>query len=306
MPLDPQAAEVIKMMSVMGPLKDMDLQAMRQINLFDSLEEVCPVGSVEDIVIPAEGRDIAARIYVPEDGAAPPPLLLFYHGGGWVLGGLDTHDDTCRQLCRRVGAVVASIDYRLAPEHSFPAAPEDCFSALCWVAANAQRWGADANRVAVVGDSAGGNLAAVTTLMARERGGPRITHQTLIYPVTDCNFDTDSYRDNAEGYFLTTEDMRWCWQQYLGERGSADDPLASPLKAPTLAGLPPATIVSAEYDPLRDDAAAYAERLRADGVAVSYRCCDGMIHGFIGFSRMIDGAEEAWRMIAEELRRALN
>lgn len=311
MPLDPQAAAAIETLAAAmpGDFSAVDLNEMRGSEAATVIaggggEE--PVGAVDDVVIAAEGRDIGARVYTP-DGDGTHPLLLFFHGGGWVLGSLDTHDDTCRRLCRRVGAVVASIDYRLAPEHPFPAAAEDCYSALCWVADNAARWGAAADRLALAGDSAGGNLAAVAALMVRERGGPNIRQQTLIYPATDCNFDTDSYRDNATGYFLSAKNMRWCWERYLGEGlEAAADWRASPLRSPRFEGLPPALIISAEYDPLRDDAAVYAERLQNVGVPVTYRCFDGMIHGFVGLHMLIDRAEEAWRLMEDELRRALH
>jgi acetyl esterase len=250
------------------------------------------VGSVVDRRIPGPAGDIPVRVYTP-NGTAPFPLLVYFHGGGWVLGGIDTHDGTCRSLANGAGCVVVSVDYRLAPEHRYPAAAEDCCAATQWAAAHAAELGADARRVAVGGDSAGGNLAAVVALMARDRGGPALVLQLLIYPATDARFDTASYRDNADGYLLTAADMRWFWDHYLGDSGRGAEPYASPLRAADLSGLPPALVITAEFDPLRDEGEAYAKRLEDAGVASRLSRYDGMIHGFFGMGQMIDRANAA-------------
>jgi acetyl esterase len=199
---------------------------------------------------------------------------------------------------------VVAVDYRLAPEAKFPAAAEDCYAATCWVAANAAALGVDATRIAIGGDSAGGNLAAVVALLARDRRGPRLAHQLLVYPVIDCAFDTKSYLDNAAGYFLTREMMRWFWHHYLDKPDQAADPVASPIRAATLAGLAPATVITAEYDPLRDEGEAYASRLAQAGVPTTLTRYDGVIHGFFGMGNVIDKAKLAVAQSARELRQA--
>jgi acetyl esterase len=199
-----------------------------------------------------------------------------------------------------------AVDYRLAPEAKFPAAAEDCYAATCWIAENAAAQGFDPARIAVGGDSAGGNLAAVTAQLARDRGGPRLAHQLLVYPVIDCAFDTKSYLENAEGYFLTREMMRWFWHHYLEKPDHAADPYASPIRARSLAGLAPATVITAEYDPLRDEGEAYAARLLQAGVPTSLTRYDGVIHGFFGMGNVIDKARTAVAQAASGLRAAFN
>ena len=234
---------------------------------------------VEERLIPAPGRDIPIRIYAPDDAGALP-VVLFFHGGGWVMGSLDTHDDACRHLSRQSGCLVVSVDYRLAPEHKFPAAVEDAIAALDWVAANAGALGCDAGRLAVAGDSAGGNLAAVLAQVAHQRRAPPIAFQLLIYPVTTMDFSAASYREHGEGYLLTAEGMAWFRDHYLNHPGDGESPLASPLNAADLSGLPPAFIVTAQYDPLRDEGEAYGRRLQAAGVPAVVSRYDGAIHGF--------------------------
>lgn len=268
------------------------------------VENPTPVAAVEDQTIAGPGGALGLRIYRPE-GNAPAPLLVFYHGGGWVIGDLDSHDELCRQLCAGAGCVVVSVDYRLAPEAKFPAAPEDCYAATLWAVHNAAAIGADSGRVCVAGDSAGGNLAAAVCLMARERGGPVIRHQLLIYPVTDYNLETASYRDNAEGYFLTREMMRWFWSHYVVDAAQAEDPLASPLHA-NLAGLPAATVITAGYDPLRDEGIAYAQALTAAGVAVEHRLFPGMIHGFVSMPGGLTQTAVAVDYLCQRARAALH
>jgi acetyl esterase len=232
------------------------------------------------------------------------PLLVFFHGGGFVIGDIDTHDATCRGLAKAAHCIVVSVDYRLAPEHPFPAAPEDCYAATVWVADNAASLGGDGARLAVGGDSAGGNLAAVVALMARDRGGPALTHQLLIYPVIDHNFDTASYVENGRGYLLSREMMMWFWGLYLEDAGDGSKPYASPIRAEDLSGLAAATIISAEFDPLRDEGEAYARRLGDADVAVTARRYDGMVHGFFAMTAVLDRAREAVAFAAAELRRA--
>lgn len=269
-------------------------EARRQVRAFQESWplELDPVDRVEDRRIPGPAGDIPVRIYWP---AAPGPLpaLVCLHGGGWVIGDLDGYEGICRVIANGAGCLVVSVDYRLAPEHPFPCAPEDTYAATCWVADHAAELGADPRRIAVAGDSAGGNLAAVCALMARDRGGPDLVFQLLLYPVTDHAFDTTSYRDNGEGYFLETVTMRWYWRQYLGSGGDGADPYASPLRALDLAGLPPALIVTAGYDPLRDEGEAYGRRLRDAGIDATVSRYETMFHGFFGFARLLDAAAAA-------------
>jgi acetyl esterase len=281
----------------------MEVSTMREVPLAPLAENPTPVGDVENRRIPGPEAEIPIRIYTPE-GQAPFPLIVFYHGGGFVLCSLETHDELCRAMCRDTGAMVVSVDYRLAPEARYPAAADDCYAALAWCAAHASEIGADGTRIAVAGDSAGGNLAAVTALRARDLGGPALRHQTLIYPATSCAFDTASYRDNAEGYFLTADAMRWFWSHYLGDMTQASEAYACPANARSLDGLPPATVITAEYDPLRDEAESYAARLRAAGVAVRLQRYDGMIHGFVSMADVFDDGRAAQLLIAGELRAA--
>ncbi|MFB6296440.1 MAG: alpha/beta hydrolase [Halobacteriales archaeon] len=242
-------------------------------------------------------------MYTPE-GEGPFPVLTFYHGGGWVIGTLDTHEPICRALAGAADCVVVSVDYRLAPEHPFPAALEDCYAATRWVSDNAATLHADPDRVAVGGDSAGGNLAAAVAQACRDHGGPELVHQLLVYPVTDHAFDTDSYAENAEGYFLTRADMEWFWDHYLDSRFDGNNPYASPLRARDLGGLPPASVVTAGFDPLRDEGIAYAKRLDAAGVAVEHHHYDGAIHGFFGMlvEPEIPQARDAVETTAADLR----
>jgi acetyl esterase len=224
------------------------------------------------------GGELPVRIYRP---SLDPdlPVIVFFHGGGWVLCDLDSHDGLCRLTANAVGAVVVSVGYRLAPEHPYPAAPEDCYAATEWVSRHGEELGVDVGRLAVMGDSAGANLAAVVALMARDRGGPAIAYQCLIYPVTDYDFDTASYRDNATGYYLTATAMQWYWDQYVAPE-QRNDPYVSPLRAPDLSGLPATYLITAQFDPLRDEGGAYAARLAEAGVPVQTKVYDGAFHGF--------------------------
>jgi acetyl esterase len=261
------------------------------------------VARVDELKIPGPGGSIPARMYTPE-GKGLFPVLVYFHGGGWVVGTLETHDTCCRALAVRAGCVVVSVDYRLAPEHKFPAAAEDAYAATCWVAGKGESLGLDPARIAVGGDSAGGNLATVVCLMARDRSGPRLCHQLLVYPVTNYSFDTPSYRENADGYYLTHEKMVFFWNQYLPDEASGRDPYASPLQAADLGALPPALIITTGYDPLRDEGEDYANRLRSAGGAVTLSCYESMIHGFFIMGAVVDQTRAAREEAARALRSA--
>ena len=264
-----------------------------------------PVGSVRAYEAPGPGGPLALRLYEPAHaGAGPLPILVYYHGGGWIRGDLDTHDDVCRYLCHHGGCLVASVDYRLAPEHRFPAALDDCDAATRWVAGNAARLGADPARLAVGGDSAGGNIACGVTLRTRERGEPVIAFQLLIYPATDLAGESESKRLYSSGYLL--DSMPFYVASYIGPQGDAAAPLASPLCAPDLSGLPPAFVLTAGFDPLRDEGEAYAARLQAAGVRTAHRCHESMIHGFVSITGLIASAEAGLAEAAAALRAAFS
>jgi len=248
------------------------------------------IASVREQTIDGPGGLLRIRIYTPR-GTGPFPLLVFFHGSGFVLCSLDTHDGMCRNLCAGAAAIVASVDYRLAPEHKFPAGSDDCLYATRWAAAHSAELGADPARIAVAGDSAGGNMAAVTALRVRDQGGPELCAQLLLYPVTDYHTPgTPSYAENAEGYGLTRDTMRWFWAHYLGDASEGVHPYAAPLRAADLAGLPSALVITAEYDPLRDEGEHYADRLRAAGVATALTRYDGVNHGFMFWAGVVDKA----------------
>nr|WP_305882598.1 alpha/beta hydrolase [Haloplanus ruber] len=263
---------------------------------------------VRNLSIPGPGGDpevpIAIRTYTPP-GDAARPVFVYFHGGGWVRGDLDTHDGLCRLLAEAADCVVVSVDYRRAPEHRFPAAVHDAYAATAWAADHAAIVGGDPDRVAVGGDSAGGNLAAAVTLLARERGGPELAHQVLLYPVTDYAFDTASYDENAAGYLLSRASMRWYWERYLGDDIDGANPYASPLRATDLSGVPSATVITAGYDPLRDEGAEYADRLREAGVSVTHENYPGMVHVFASFPDL-DRAADARQVIADGLATAFD
>jgi len=276
--------------------------------MMDSLNDLAgpgePVHHVEDREVPGPAGAIPARLYRPAaDG--PLPLLVYFHGGGWVLGGLASHDSVCRSLANGAGCAVLAIDYRLAPEHRFPAAVDDCYAATEWAAANAATLGADPKRVAVGGDSAGGNLTAVVAQLARDRGAPSLRFQLLVYPATDAGYDTPSYHENATGYLLELDGMRWFYDHYLGGASDRSDPRASPLRTRDLRGLPPALVITAEFDPLRDEGERYAVRLREAGVPVTLHRYDGMIHGFFAMGSVLDQGKLSVAEAAAALRAAL-
>ncbi len=301
MALDPQLKALLDAMEAMHrpALSDgtaaQGRAAFRELILGASTpESVVPVGSVEQLGVDGAAGELAARVYRPEDAGTGVPTVAFFHGGGFVIGDLDTHDNTARTLCREVSAVVVSVDYRLAPEHPWPAAVDDAVAAARWVAAHAGTLGGDAARVAVAGDSAGGNLAAVVAQVFRDEGGPALAGQLLAYPATDMTGRFPSVAENADGYFLTADDMAWFHRQYA-PAGEAPygDPRFAPLAAGSLVGLPPAVVVTAGFDPLRDEGQTYAERLRADGVEVRERCFDTLIHGFLSLGALSAGAQSA-------------
>ncbi|KAA0918343.1 alpha/beta hydrolase [Dietzia sp. ANT_WB102] len=267
-----------------------------------------PMASVEDLEIDGPGGPLPLRIYHPlePDTAGPLPAVVFAHGGGFVFCDLDTHDEFCRAISNAVGAVVISVDYRLAPEHPAPAAAEDVYAALEWASANAAELGVDTGRLVVAGDSAGGNLAAVTALMSRDRNGPEIAGQVLLYPVIADDFETDSYREFAEGYFNTRAAMQWYWEQYApaNAREAAAPHYISPAQADTLSGLPPAIVVTAALDPLDDEGTAYAERLRREGVPTTHRRYEDIFHGFMTIPSLAVTAEartQLWGDVQELL-----
>ncbi|SFL33707.1 acetyl esterase [Halogranum rubrum] len=278
-----------------------------QAELFQPPEEPMPVGSISEYRIPGPESEIPIRVYEPT-GSGPFPVLVYVHGGGWVVGDLEGVDPICRLLTETVGCAVVSVDYRLAPEHPFPAPVEDCYAATQWIVANPEVAHADPTRVAVGGDSAGGNLAAAVAQLARDRGGPTLDYQLLLYPVTNHAFDTESYEANAEGYFLTRRDMRWFWDLYLDDELDGRNPYASPLQARDLSGLPPATVITSEFDPLRDDGVAYAERLSAADVPVEHREYEGTIHGFVTMlvDPDLDVARDAIAACSADLRDAFS
>jgi acetyl esterase len=299
--LDGQAA------SGRPPLQEQSVAQARAFHDQDAAAlngEAVAVADVADRTVPGPAGALPVRVYTPE-GEAPFPIVVFFHGGGWVVGTLDSYDPLCRALAAATPAVVVSVDYRLAPEHRWPAAVEDAYAATLWASRNAAALGGAQHRLAVAGDSAGGNLAAVVALGARDRGGPAIAFQLLVYPALDAAGDTASWREHADGFQLTAAGMRWYWDHYLGGAdGTAPD--ASPLRAAFLGGLPPALVVGAEHDILRDEGEAYAARLREAGVEATATRQEGMVHGFLRWRAVTPTAEDALQEAAAALRSALS
>jgi acetyl esterase len=270
-----------------------------------ALETGEEIQRVDERHVPTPDGDIPVRVYTPADAVGTNRgVLLWLHGGGWVLGDLDTADATCRALANRAGAVVVSVDYRLAPEHPAPAALEDALAALTWTVENGELLGVDVSKVAVGGDSAGGNLAALLCQRVRDEFGPDIDFQVLVYPVTDLTLGHPSMDENAEGYFLTKETMGWFVDCYVGDQ-ERKDAAVSPLYAESFAGLPRALVVTAEYDPLRDEGEAYAAALRDAGVPTELLRYEGQIHGFFALPSMLDDARQAIEVVGAALRTAL-
>jgi acetyl esterase len=305
-PLDPQAQGLLAALAQMPAPDFSTLTAAQWRAALSGPSMFAPgdaVAAIDNRSLPGPNGPLALRLYRPAV-QGPLPVTLYFHGGGFVACGLDTHDNICRTLAARAGTLVVSVDYALAPEAPFPAAVEDALFALDWLDNNAAAIGGDATRIAVAGDSAGGNLAAVLAQLSR-RNGPRLRHQLLLYPVTDCADESASYAEFASGYMLRAEEMRWYRRQYLPDARSALDPRASPLRQADLAGLAPATVITAECDPLRDEGEAYAAKLSAAGVAVEARRWPGQIHGFASMLGVIDAADAALSYGARRLRDAL-
>lgn len=308
MPIDPQVEGLLSEMAAIGgpPIHQLSVADARTVaeGMTALAGEPIEVAAVDNITIPVDGAEIGARVYTPE-GNGPHPVVMFFHGGGWVICSLDTHDNIARAICRDAEAVVVSVDYRMAPEHRFPTAAHDCFAATKWVAANAASFGGDASRLAVCGDSAGGNLSAVVSQMARDAGGPVIAYAALIYPAVDMTRKGGSLDDNATGYFLETEGMEWFMNHYIADVDKAHV-LASPLLHSNLAGLPDTFIATCEYDPLRDEGEAYGDALRANGVHVENKRYDGLIHGVANMTGVLDGGRQLVSDVATHLRNALH
>lgn len=269
--------------------------------------EPIPVAGVEDWLVqgPEDAPEVPVRIYRPLDAEAVPGVVVFYHGGGFVLCGLDSHDRFCRTMANAAGVIVVSVDYRRAPDTRFPGAAQDAYAVLRWVADNAESLGGDPDRIAVAGDSAGGNLATVAAITARDNGGPDLIFQLLMYPMLDPACDSRSHTDNADGYFTTAAHIRWYWQQYLGSDAEKSDPYANPMIA-DLTGLPPAHIATAEFDPLRDEDETYGRLLRDAGVETEIQRWDGTIHGFMTMAFHLPETQRANATAFAALRRALS
>jgi acetyl esterase len=304
-PLHPQAQAVCDMMN--ATRVEFAPEARVEMSRNGWALYLAMTGGSPEPVFGVEDRDadgIPVRVYRPAP-EADLPIVVVFHGGGWVIGSLEQYDGTARQLANASGAIVVSVEYRLSPEHPFPAPVDDCWRALQWVAARAGDFGGDPSRIAIGGDSAGGNLAAVCALRARDEGAPALAFQVLVYPVCDADLETESYLSNGTGYLLEAEQMQWFFDCYTA--GGKIDPGGweiSPLRASDLTGVAPAVVITAEYDPLRDEGEAYVERLRAAGVAVEHRRYEGMIHAFFGCPAAFDASVEAMDQVGTALRRA--
>ena len=305
MRLDPQAREVVAVIldANAPPIPTLTPQNARQLPspadavqvvqaLHHKAPAVEPVGMISHRAIPGPGGQILVRIYTPM-GSGPFPVTVYFHGGGWVIATLDTYDASCRALCNAAPTIIVSVAYRQAPEHKFPAAADDAYAATQWVMANAALIGGDPHRVAIAGESAGGNLAAVSTLMARDKGGAMPIYQLLVYPITNYDFTTPSYQEQAGAVPLSTPLMMWFWQQYLRTPADGASPYASPLRAKSLHGLPPATVITDQFDPLRSEGEAYAQRLQQAGVAVTATRYMGVMHEFFSMPAILDKAKQA-------------
>ena len=316
MPLGPQEQQLIDMLAAAAPAEPRPLEAPTMREAYSAMAAMLPPGpevKTEDRTVPGPAGEIPVRVYRPsaDSDAADGPLgvLVYLHGGGWTIGGLDTHDHPCRTLCAEAGIVVVSVDYRLAPEHPFPAALDDSWAALEWVAANGAELGADPSRLAVGGDSAGGNLAAVLALMARDRGGPALRFQLLVYPAVDMRPDAPerfpSRVENGEGYVLTSQAMDFFGSNYAPDPEQRSDWRISPLVAADHSNLPPALVITAEFDPLRDEGAAYAETLRSAGTPATLSPYEGTVHTMYQLAPFLDAGKAALTESAAALRDAL-
>ena len=314
MPLDPAAQVVVELLEEHFPRLPRSGETAADLRTrlkeMPAVPDVEEVASVEDRTIPGPDGEVPVRIYHPRDAPdGPLPGIVYFHGGGWVICDLDSHDGSCRRLANEIHAVVVSVDYRLAPEHPWPAASEDSYAALCWVHEHADELGIDVTRLAVAGDSAGGNLAAVVALMARDRGGPPLAFQLLVYPVIDSTPERTrhaSRTENATGYFLILDQMEWYRTMYVGDDATGVEPYVSPNVAESHADLPPACVVTAEMDLLRDEGEHYAELLEAAGVPVTLYRAPGMFHGFFNMDAALDGAKQAQKVAFDAARAALD
>ena len=305
MPVDPQAQAVLDRGAAAGlpPLHTLTPEQARA-NFALQTREVGPeVGKVEDRNIPGPAGDIGVRVYHPE-GPGPFGVLVWLHGGGWVLGDLDSTDCSCRHMTNRAGCVVVSVDYRLAPETKFPGNLEDCYAATEWVVTNAVSLNVNPDKIAVGGASAGANLAGGLALMARDKGGPGLVHQLLVYPVVGRDFDTESHLQNAEGFGLTRASMMWFWDHYIASDADGANPYAALDQAKDLSGLPPALVITAEYDPLRTEGESYARMLDEAGIPVTSTRYDGMTHGFFSSPKTLDKGDQAIDEASAALRAA--
>jgi len=302
MPLNPILKKLIEDMAAISAPAIMDLPPTEGRAMYRSMQDGATrvaIAQVRDELV----ENIPIRIYTPTLGEKLP-CLVYFHGGGWVIGDLETHDAVCRKIANEAHCMVIAVDYRLAPEHPFPAPLEDCLKVTQWVIDQSEEL--NVSDIAVGGDSAGGNLATCVCLKLREgKYKDAIAHQILIYPVTDALMDSESYSDNAEGYFLTRDTMRWFWACYIGERDKKDVDY-SPLHETNLQALPSATVITAEFDPLRDEGEDYARKLQSAGVSVHSKRYDGLIHGFISMSDILEEAQDAIELVASNLRAAFN
>lgn len=302
MPLHPEVAQLLAVMEEVGapPTAESPVPVARAATAaFSEMQgEREEVAKVENRTVPGPAGEIPVRIYTPA-GDGPFGLVVFYHGGGWVIGDLETVDKPCRTLANRSDSVVVSVDYRLAPEHAAPAAFDDCYAATAWVADHAGELNADASKIVVSGDSAGGNLAAAVAQAARDRNGPAIAGQALIYPAVDYDWSSPSLEQNGEGYLLTRSSMQWFWAHYLGAGDPTDNPYVCPARADSLADLPPAYVGTCEYDPLRDEGEKYAAGLRDAGVQVTAKRYDGMIHGVFWLLGAVPSAQPVMDDVVE-------
>ena len=310
MPLDPQAEQSLAQRAGAPRQHEVSPAEARAMQEAQPRLAGPEVAAVEDHMVPGPHGDVPVRVYRPalrqnqdEPGDALP-VTMWFHGGGWVVGNIETNDATCRALANESGSIVVSVDYRLAPEHRFPIPFDDCYAATCWAAENAASFGGDPSRVAVAGGSAGGNLAAAVALRARDESGPKLAQQTLVYPVTDRDFERPSYVANGDGYGLDLDVMVYFWDCYLSSEADASNPYVAPMLAEDLSGLPSAYVLTAEYDPLRDEGEEYAERLRAAGVPTTATRYGGMIHGFFNAGIPFDRTWDAIAETASELRKA--
>ena len=303
MPVTAETQAILDMRAGATPFNEMSPQEAREaMAALRPQGEPEPVAQVHEMMVPGPAGDIPARGYLPTDDPSTLPTVVYFHGGGWVIGDLDSHDAVCRAICNRAGISVMSVDYRLAPEATYPAAAEDCYAAVAWMNSMYDQQGGRDDRIAVAGDSAGGNLAAVVSQMARDRGGPRIDSQILIYPVTDFNFETESYKQNGVNFGLSEVGMRWFWDLYLNHDSEGAQPYASPMQATDLSNLPRSLTITAEYDPLRDEGEAYAAALAAAGGQSNCTRYDAVIHGFVSAFEAVPEGSQALDQIAAELR----